>query len=199
MPTAKQELTPGVIDSILQETLPKLLSELKSSLWYVSEHAVVNLFVFGYLVPAFQKLPAFQEYGWDLTLMGMEASVLQIEKATPCKLGTRKDIVFWRQPRSTRWKGYDLLPAFDKDYVREHGCKPLAVVEWKNISRFTLKANKVKTDHERDVEWLRDNLQMKMLDLGYAILVDQRNEGSPTLACQRITREREDKQFLVLP
>jgi len=54
-------VTPDVLDSILRQTLIGLADELRSSTWYVSEHAVINLFVFGYLVPAFQKCE------WDLT------------------------------------------------------------------------------------------------------------------------------------
>src|SRR5436305_3416705 len=173
-PAGQQLLTADVLDSILQNTLPELVSELGSSSWYVSEHAVINLFIFGHLVPAFRKRGCD-----DLTFMGMEASVLQIEKSTPCRPSTRKDMVFWKKPRSTRWKGYDLsdaTKALDKFYVQEHGCKPLAVVEWKNINRFQRrsKVDKVKAEHQGDVQWLRASLRMQMLEVGYAILLDQR-------------------------
>jgi hypothetical protein len=181
-----------LLDGILRETLSELLDELRSNTHHVSEHAVLNLFVFGYLVPAFQK------YGWDLTLTGIEVSVLQVEKETPTRLGTRKDLVFWKQPRSTRWKGCNISLPIDEAYVREHGCKPLAVVEWKNISRFTLKPMVVKAAHESDVKWLRTNVGKNMFDVGYAILVDQREEGSPRLHCRRLTKDGEE-QFLLVP
>ena len=187
------QMTPDLLAGILEQTLPALVEDLRASEWYVSEHAVVNLFVFAHLVPAFQEL------GLDLTLMGIEASVLQVEKEMPTKLSARKDLVIWHAPRTTRWKGCQISRPVDREHHRKYGCKPLAVIEWKNISRITARPNDVESDHVADLEWLRANLSMGMIGVGYAILVDQRQERAPRLTCRRVTKDGEPQDFVVLP
>jgi hypothetical protein len=192
-----RELTPDVVDRILKNTLPELVRELSASAWYVSEHAVINLFVFGHLVPALQKLPEFLVNGWDLTLIGMEASVPQAKKEKPARPSTRKDLVFWRQPRSTRWRGCDLSQCGNADYIREHSCRPLAVVEWKNIKLG--EQRDIQAEYDANVEWFRNNLRLDMLDVGYATLIDQSKQGTARLSCHRLTKNGENARFIVLP
>ncbi len=163
-----KQITSFLLDTILKDTLPALVDDLRSCDWYVREHAVVNLFVFAHLLPALQAM------GMHSTLIGIEVPVLQVEKSTPCRLGARKELVIWREPMTTLWKGCRVSYPIDSEYVRKHGRKPLAVVEWKNISRITDRPKDVEVAHESDVDWLRSNLRAGMFDVGYAIIVDQR-------------------------
>lgn len=201
MTAANPDLTQDVLKGVLTKTLTKLTKDVqeyerKRCNWYVSEHALVNLFVFGYLVPAFQDLPQYPFYRGDLTFMGMEVSVSQIQGPIPGQPATRKDIVFWKQPRRTRWALCDLSHKPSMGDILENSHRPLAVVEWKNIHRFQTKAGAktVKEDHDRDVRWLRANLAAKMFDIGYAILTDQRN-GEFAIRCCRLSEDTEDPLF----
>jgi hypothetical protein len=200
-PALNRDLTPDVIDGILKQTFPELVRELESCAFYASEHAVINLFVFGYLVPALQNSPGFRENGWDLTLVGMEVSVAQIQASERSRPRTRKDLVFWRQPRSTRFKNCDLSRCKGAAYVREHSHKPLAVIEWKNIS--ASEKRDIQAEHRGDLDWFRRNLGGGMLDVGYAVVIDQTRERVPQLCCHRLSRSptglEENPKFIVLP
>jgi len=186
---AADRITAELLDKVLRSTLAALFADLERCNWYVREHEVVNRFVFVHLIPAFQS------NNLDLALLGIESPVMQMRQHPKSKLGARKDVVIWREAGDTFLKGCDLSDGLDES-LREQACKPLAVMEWKNISRITPRPADVTKAHGDDIEWLRANLQGKKFDVGYAILVDQRS--APHLTCRRMTVDAET-DFLILP
>jgi hypothetical protein len=200
----------SLLDEILRKSFQGLFEDLCCCEWYVREHEVVNLFVFGHLVPL------FQHHQLDLTSIGIEVQVLQVD-SSPLKkrrYGARKDVVIWSQPKMTPFKGVDLTGMkSDLIELRGPGQKPFAVMEWKHISRFTkrpktvcaaedlhsdLPCRHIRCEHERDKEWLRENLRGGMLRVGYAVLIDHNTHPAVTLRCRKFSSGSEE-DFLTLP
>lgn len=190
-----------------------LFKELCCCEWYIREHEAVNLFVFGHLVHLFEQYPQL-----DITQIGIEVPVLQVDpRQEKKKYGARKDVVIWSKGKMTPFKGVD-VSTLSRCLIdlRAPGQKPFAVMEWKHISRFTecpegrcdpvdLHPKSPKCPckhtlcaHERDKEWLRENLKGNMLRVGYAVLIDHKTHPAVTLKCHRLTNTSE-KEFLVLP
>lgn len=189
--TTTRPITAELLDDIVIETLPPLIEEVGRSNWFVREHDVVNLYVFGYLVPVFIR------HGLDLTLIGIESPVLKADpedpvKAKASKYGSRRDLVIWREPRTTCWKGCELgnrlrSATEHKAYLRQRGTRPLAVIEWKNIHPAMSSPEGVEAGYQDDIAWLKWNAQHGMFDVGYAILLDQRG-ATANLICQKIDK-----------
>ena len=161
-----------VLDEMMGQSLPPFFEELAGHDGYVREHEIVNLFVFGHLVPQFQRR------GLDLRQIGIEYPVKQIQLSSgdaPCTL---RHLVVWPRVGATLWCGY----------------QPVAVVEWKNISSITHEPAQVRRGHKKDVEWLRTN--SGLMQVGYACLVT-RCELKLTFSCIRVEREIESR-FLEL-
>jgi hypothetical protein len=140
---------------------------------YVREHEVVNLFVFGHLVPMFMK------HDLDLRQIGIEYPVLKVKEGVKSKRGARKDLVIWPRSAATLWNGY----------------RPLAVIEWKHISRITSRPPEVRAAHLKDINWLTVNKDM--MRVGYAVLVE-RTASDLLLTCTRVQGES-NTSFLRLP
>lgn len=114
-----------IFEELFHTALGKLLPELAKAPWYVREREVVNLFVFGHLIPQFQKK------NLDISQLGIEVAVQKLPKIIVAEsdgaksskqaremLGRYADIVVWPHAEATLWQT----------------CKPLVQVEWKHIS-----------------------------------------------------------------
>jgi hypothetical protein len=148
-------------DSMMRESLPSMYEELLAADYYVREHEVVNLFVFGHLVPLFLR------DNLDLRQIGIEYPVKKLKTGARSKPGARKDLVIWPRSGATLWNGHH----------------PLAIVEWKHISRITGRPVEVRAAHLGDINWLQTNREM--MQVGYAILVERSLSGL-TLNCVRV-------------
>jgi hypothetical protein len=164
---AQNKLSVTQLDDFLKEGLSGLFDDLCRFDWYVREHEIVNLFVFSQLVPLFQK------HDIDLTTIGIEFPAMQVPLSERSRFGARKDLVIWPEGRTTLWKGCDLSKVTEWQQLHEPGRKPLAIIEWKNISRITAHPTVARAEHKMDIEWLKRNLRGGMMTVGYAVLVDQ--------------------------
>jgi hypothetical protein len=174
-----------LFETILHDSLTALFRELGRSNWYIREHEIVNLFTFGHLVPRFQAR------GLDLTMIGIEFPVMQVDVTEKSRFGARKDLVIWPEPLTTLWKDCELAPHMKLKDLRILGRKPFSIIEWKVVSRIhAADAGKQERAHERDIAWLARNLDgdIRMMTIGYAVLVTQ-HSGKITLKCVRVSNK----------
>lgn len=144
----------AVFDRLFRSALESLVPDLASMPYYVRERSVVNLFVFGHLVPK------FQEKGLDIRQICIEEGMEKIRESEKARYGRYADIVVWLHPKATVWRT----------------CRPLAVVEWKNIScreQDGQNPSGLRVAHEGDIAVLQRNADL--FCIGYAVLTDQRN------------------------
>jgi hypothetical protein len=160
------------IECLLSEAFQGFFPDLEGKEHYLHEHEVVNLFVFGHLVPLFIK------EGIDLTQIGIEFPISKHSHELGSKPRARKDLVIWSHPGATLWQGR----------------QPLAVIEWKHSSgRKSLQ--KAATEHKSDIDWLLRNTDR--MTLGFAVLV-QRTPIGLRLSARKVTNQG-DTLFISLP
>jgi len=175
--------------------LAKLLPDLAEAPWYVREREVVNLFVFEHLIPQFEKK------NLDIGQLGIEVPVLKLPKAKLDKpeeveisqiasgppilksakrpketVGKYADIVVWPHNKATRWRT----------------CRPLAHIEWKNISCLEKNGRELERQHDKDIGLLKHN--QELVCVSYAALTDQRDKHVE-LRCTRIVDGKEPEDF----
>lgn len=169
-------------EAILHTSLTGLFEELGRSNWYIREHEIVNLFTFGHLVPM------FQHHGLDLTMIGIEFPVLQVDVTDKSRFGARKDLVIWPEGLTTLWKNCEVAPHMNTKGLRVSGRKPFAIIEWKVISRIhdAVEATRRELAHEKDIIWLTRNLDGDMMSIGYAVLVTQ-HAGEIRVKCVKVS------------
>lgn len=160
----------GTFERLFRAALESLLPDLAKCPWYVREHEVVNLFVFGQLVPR------FRDEQIDIRQLGIEVPVQKNPESEKAKLGRNGDIVVWPHVEATVWRT----------------CKALAVIEWKNISSREKRPSDIKRDHAGDVDFLRRNATL--ISVGYAVLTDQRGMHV-TVSCKRIRNKTTEDLF----
>jgi len=159
-------------EGLFRAALESLLPDLADAPWYVRERDVVNLFVFGHLVPQFQNAKL------DIGQIGIEVPVQVLPETPNEKPGVYADIVVWQHNKATAWRT----------------CKPLARIEWKNISCRTKKAAHLEGQHQKDILHLRRNSHLA--SVSYALLT-ARQGGIVELRCKRIVPGIEN-EFLSL-
>jgi hypothetical protein len=162
----------GTFDKLFRAALEKLLPDLADAPWYVREREVVNLFVFGHLIRQ------FQDKNLDIRQIGIEVPVQNIpdpETSNP-RLSVSADIVVWPHKKATLWRT----------------CRPLARIEWKNISCREMHPRELVRQHETDIRRLNRNSQLACLS--YAVLTDQQDKHV-NVRCTRIVNERESEDF----
>lgn len=159
---------------LFQAALRSLLPDLAACPWYIREHEVVNLFVFQHLIPQFQN------EGYDIAQLGIEVPIQKIRKHNRAKFGRNADIAVWPHVKATRWQR----------------CKPLAVIEWKNISCREKHPAGLIRDHESDIVFLQDNAEL--ISVGYAVLTDQRNKHI-AVQCKRILKGTPTRDLFSTP
>ncbi len=133
---ARTELTVVALDDMVTKALSSLYAELQEAHWYRREQELVNLFAFGHLTRLFQS-------SFDIRQLTIEGRVPQW---TPNKQGAcrgMKDLVIWRSPLSTFWRGD----------------RPFAVMEWK-LSTAIRTSPSILSGHARDIQWLKDNCDL---------------------------------------
>jgi hypothetical protein len=145
-------------ETILHASLTWLFNKLRDCNWYIREHEIVNLFTFGELVPQFQA------HGLDLTMIGIECPVMQVEVDKRSRFGARKDLVIWPERLTTLWKDCELTPHMKLKDLHALGRKPFAIIEWKVISRIhSADVIKQQRAHLQDIAWLTRNLKDHMM------------------------------------
>jgi len=166
-------------ERLFRAALESLLPDLAGCPWYVREREVVNLFVFGQLVPRFQS------EALDIRQIGIEVPVQKLpesdaakpERNAAAKPERNADIVVWPHVDATVWRT----------------CKPLALIEWKNISRREERPGWLERGHKEDIAFLERNASL--ISVGYAVLTDQRNKRVE-LRCKRISQSPASDLFL---
>jgi hypothetical protein len=196
---------PNPIDTferLFRAALNALLPDLAESPWYVREREVVNLFVFGHLIPQFQT------ENLDLGQLGIEVPVMKLPKPTEAKCGNPEeseisqidigvpvpqaakqlkekpcknaDIVVWPHTKATVWRT----------------CKPLVHIEWKNISCREKNPHVLQRQHEDDILLLERS--QRLVSVSYAVLTDQQDKHV-SLRCVRIKDGVTQKDFFSAP
>lgn len=166
----------GTFDALFLAALKELLPDLAGAPWYVREHEVVNLFVFGHLIRQ------FQDRNLDLGQIGIEVPVKNIpdpQNSNP-KRSVGADIVVWPHRKATLW----------------HLCKPLARVEWKNISCREESPRLLEKQHDEDIRRLIRN--RPDVGVSYAVLTDQRG-GYVQVRAKRISEGRDPEDLFAKP
>ncbi len=171
-------------DKLFRDALVALLPDLARCPWYVREHEVVNIFVFQHLIPQFQA------ENLDIGQLGIEVPVLTLkDNSTP--RGRHADIVVWPHNEATRWRT----------------CRPLAHIEWKNISCREENPRTLKRLYDEDVRDLKDNREFACVS--YAVLTEwhpfprERRMGQRDwhveMQCKRISDRGEQDLFSERP
>jgi hypothetical protein len=160
----------GTFDGLFRAVLGTLLPDLADAPCYVREREVVNLFVFGHLIPQFQTEKL------DIRQVGIEVPLLKSRKTAKEKLGKSADIVVWLHNKATSWRR----------------CRPLVHIEWKNISCREKNPRALEREHEEDVCSLTENREF--VCVSYAVLTDWRNRRVE-VRCKRIVHGKEAEDF----
>src|SRR5437899_2366456 len=110
------------LDSIIEESLRSFYQDICSADFCGRENEMVNLYALGHLAKHIRPNTVLH----DLTQIGIEVTVRQLPRLHhELKWMTvRKDLVIWRDPRTTLWKA-------EKPCNRTPSNEPLAVMEWK--------------------------------------------------------------------
>ncbi len=151
----------GTFERLFCAALAELLPDLTESPWYVREREVVNRFVFRWLIPKFQS------ENLDISQIGIEIPVQVSPQSRKEKPSVSGDIVVWLHSKAGVWLT----------------CKPLARIEWKNISCREKSGSNLNRQHRRDIERLIHNSRLAYLN--YAVLTS-RQGGKVELLCTRI-------------
>lgn len=196
----------GTFEKLFRAALESLLPDLAASPWYVREREVVNLFVFGHLIPQFQ----LQSENLDIRQLGIEVPVQKLPKSIEARLdkpgelplneapvpespkpakqalGKYADIVVWPHNKATLWQT----------------CKPLVHIEWKHISCRTENPSYLEQEHADDICLLRHN--RTLVNVSYAILTEWhpfprewrmgQRDRHVKLTCKRISDAKEDPE-----
>ena len=160
----------AAFEELSRAALESLLPDLADAPWYVRERDVVNLFVFGHLVPQFRTAQM------DIRQIAIEVPVQVLPESPKEKPGVYADIVVWPHSRATVWRK----------------CKPLARIEWKNISCRAKKSAHLEGQHQKDILHLKRNSHLA--SVSYALLT-VRQGGIVEIRCKRIATGIEDEFF----
>jgi hypothetical protein len=135
---------------------------------------VVNLFVFQHLIPQFQA------GNLDISQIGIEVPVQVSPESDKAKPGVVADIVVWPHIKATMWRR----------------CRPLARIEWKNISCREENLRDLERQHERDISRLNQNRRLACVS--YAVLTDQRDRHVE-IRCKRIADGKDPEDLFPRP
>jgi hypothetical protein len=152
-----------IFERLFRAALESLLPDLATAPWYVREREVVNLFMFGHLVPQFQ----LQTENLDIGQIGIEVPVKVFPQNDDERPSVYADIAVWPHSKAGVWRT----------------CKPFARIEWKNISCREKSGSDLERQHQDDIDHLRHNCRLAFLN--YAVLTSRRG-GKVELRCTRI-------------
>ena len=162
----------ATFEGLFRAALESLLPDLADAPWYVRERDVVNLFVFGHLVPQFQDAEL------DIGQIGIEVPVQILPESPKEKPSAYANIVVWPHNKATAWRT----------------CKPFAQIEWKNISCRARKTDHLERAHQKDIERLNGNCQLA--SVAFALLT-VRQGGFVEIRSKRIA-DGQVSEFLML-
>jgi hypothetical protein len=162
----------ATFEGLFRAALESLLPDLADAPWYVRERDVVNLFVFGHPVPQFRTAQM------DIRQIAIEVPVQVLPESPNEKPSVYADIVVWHHNKATAWRT----------------CKPLARIEWKNISCRAKKTAHLAGEHQKDILHLKRNSHLA--SVSYALLTVRQGQ-TVELRCKRIASGIED-EFLSL-
>jgi hypothetical protein len=155
VPVSFRDLGPNA-ESIFRElfhnALSTLLPDLADAPWFVREREIVNLFVFRHL------LPEFQNQGLRIDQIGIEFPLPKIPESPKERPGSAADILVWPHERATLW----------------HRCRPLARIEWKNMSCRNTSLTAAKRLQQEDLVFLQTN--QYFADLNYSVLTTRHDQ-----------------------
>src|ERR1035441_4727092 len=115
----------ATFERLFRAALESLVPDLADAPWYVREREVVNLFVFRHLIPQFHA------ENLDIGQIGIEIPFQVIRESSKAKPFVYADIVVQPHIKATLWRQ----------------CKPLARIEWKNISCREKRTSNLKRQH----------------------------------------------------
>lgn len=164
----------ATFERIFRAALEDLVPDLAETPYCVREHEVVNLFVFGHLIPK------FQDEELDIRQIGIEVSIQKIRESEKEKFGRYGDIVVWPHRKATVWRT----------------CKPLALIEWKNISCREEDSAGLERAHRRDIKFLERNASL--ISVGYAVLTDQKGMRVKA-SCKRVQNANRTRDLFAKP
>ena len=156
------------LDSLIKSALMSFVRDLHHYRRRRREHEIVNLFVFGHLIPKSRGSSVIKH----LTQIGIGAAVPQLERlwGRRRKSDVCKDIVIWPEHGMTCW---------DTDGEPKHF--PLSVLEWTSLNEHERGGSLPKKKREKyaeDLKWLRDmscwTARRKLSFVGYRVFVDQK-------------------------
>src|ERR1035441_10819084 len=156
----------ATFERLFRAALESLVPDLADAPWYIREREVVNLFVFRHLVPQFQAEKL------DLGQISIEVPVQVFPESIKSKPTVYADIAVWPHIKATLWRT----------------CKPLARIEWKNISCRQKSTCDLERQHQEDIDHL--NLNWQLASTNYAVLT-ARQGGGVEIRCKRIARSEE--------
>ena len=155
------------IDSLIRSALESFVRDIRSDDLWRREHELVNLFVFGHLVPKSRGSGVIS----DLTQIGIGTAVPQLKRRWTRRKDSDvcKDVVIWPEPGMTCWDDNGKPEYF-----------PLSVLEWKSLNRQDRGPRLPKRKRERyekDLQWLCDmsswTMDRNLPFVGYRVFVDQ--------------------------
>jgi hypothetical protein len=135
-------------EKVFNAALSSLVSDLSDKPWYIRERQIVNLFVFDHLIPAFRS----NQPELDVGQINIETSIWITPRNESEEPGIPADIVVWPHRKATNWRT----------------CKPMARIEWKNISCVEPDPSGKRKQHWEDVNRLCRQRHHSVLN--YAIL-----------------------------
>jgi hypothetical protein len=165
----------GSFENLFRGALQSLVPDLAASPWYIREREVVNLFVFGHLVPQFQ-----QNGNLDLRQIGIEVPVQKTPESVKAKHGKYADILVWSHCKATIFRT----------------CKPLVHIEWKNISCREENRADLLRQYAKDILFLQRDRQWASAN--YAVLTEWQ-DSQVKLHCTRILASRDPEDFFLTP
>jgi hypothetical protein len=151
----------GTFERLFEYALRALVPDLADAPWFLREREVINRLVFQHLVPR------FRDEGLDIAQIAIEVALLKGKEAPGEKLTSGGDLVVWPHSKATNWRR----------------CRPLARIEWKNISCREKRPQGLRRDNQEDIEFLLQNLDLATLN--YAVLTERRG-GEFRLSCHKI-------------
>jgi hypothetical protein len=167
---ARGVVDPLFLDQLILGAIDDLSRYLATHEWRGRENELINLFVFGHLLPA--ACPPNGSV--DPTQIGIEVAVPQLaDWGENPKTNVRKDLVIRRSPRATSWTRHEgaLSPV-------------LAILEWKSLNNVGVpeSAPQKRREHQSDIGWLTRMTAQAAGVSGYAVFADL-TSNPPVISC----------------
>ena len=151
----------STFEGILKDALQALVRDAADAPWLLREREMINRLVFRHLVPCFQSA------GLDIAQIAIEVALRKSCDTNKEKLTSGGDLVIWPHCKATVW----------------NCCKPLARIEWKNISCREKNPEVIEQAHLDDIKFLMQNSELATLN--FAVLT-MRRAGQFRVVCEKV-------------